>query len=90
MYNIRLEKRVIRYINTCPLKHQAQLKTKIYSLKDNPYPNDSKRIKGFMAYLRVDLGEYRIIYKIENTIIFIILVGKRNDDEVYKSFKRLL
>lgn len=89
MYSIKLEKRVVKYIDTCPLKHQAQLKAKVYSLKDNPYPNDYKHIKGFPPYLRVDLGEYRIIYKVENTMIFIVLVGKRNDDEVYKSFKRL-
>ncbi|MCC2646190.1 MAG: Cytotoxic translational repressor of toxin-antitoxin system RelE [Rickettsiaceae bacterium] len=90
MYELHIEKRVIKYISLCPLKHQSQLKAKILSLKENPTPNDSKQLKGFDPYLRVDSGEYRIIYKIQENNVFIIHVGKRNDEEVYKAFKRLL
>lgn len=84
MYSIILEKRVAKYISSCPVKHQTQLKAKILSLKNDPYPIDSKQLKGFEPYLRTDLGEYRIIYKVGDKIISVILVGKRNDDEVYK------
>ncbi len=90
MYSIFLEKRVIKYIEACPVKHQAQIKQKITSLRDDPKPNDSKALKGGFPYLRVDSGEYRIIYRIEDNTIFVILVGKRNDNAVYRSFKRLL
>ena len=90
MFNIQLEKRVVKYIDICPLKHQQQLKSKILSLQDNPYLCDYKQLKVFKSYLRVDQGEYRIIYRIEESKILIILVGKRNDNEVYKIFKRLI
>lgn len=89
MFNIHLEKRAVSYIASCPLKHQDQLKSKILSLQGNPYPTDSQHLKGFKPYLRLDQGEYRIIYKVEENKIFVILVGKRNDSEVYKTFKRL-
>ena len=89
MYDIYLEKRVTKYILCCPIKHQNQLRIKILSLKEEPYPNDHKQLKGYRSYLRVDSGEYRIIYKIDDNSVFIILVGKRNDNEVYKHFARL-
>jgi mRNA interferase RelE/StbE len=89
MYEINIGKKVIKYISICPTKHQIQLKTKILSLKEDSYPIDSKQLKGFDPYLRVDSGEYRIIYKIQESTIYIVLVSKRNDDEVYKAFKRL-
>jgi mRNA interferase RelE/StbE len=89
MYNILLEKRVMQYINSCPVKHQAQLKSKIFSLKTNPYPINYKALKGFAPYLRVDSGEYRVICRTGDKTILVILAGKRNDDNVYSAFKRL-
>lgn len=41
---------------------------------------------------RVDSGEYRIIYRfipVEN-LVEVVLVGKRNDDDVYKRLTRKL
>jgi len=35
----------------------------------------------------VDAGEYRIVYRATETVE-LLLVGKRNDDEVYKQLKR--
>jgi mRNA interferase RelE/StbE len=49
-------------------------------------------LKGYPGFYRVDSGEYRIIYRFtpEEDLVEIILVGKRNDDEVYEQFKRLM
>lgn len=57
-----------------------------------PLPTDSKQLKGYPNYYRVDSGEYRIVYryKPEDDLVEVILVGKRNDDEVYKKLERLL
>ncbi|AAY61453.1 putative cytotoxic translational repressor of toxin-antitoxin (TA) system RelE [Rickettsia felis str. Pedreira] len=35
------------------------------------------------------IGEYRIIYRFNETTIYVILVGKRNDSEVYKLLKNI-
>jgi mRNA interferase RelE/StbE len=67
-------------------KHAGQIARKILTLGDNPSPSDSERLKGYADFRRVDVGEYRIIYRHDekNDIVEIILVGKRNDDDVYK------
>jgi mRNA interferase RelE/StbE len=56
----------------------------------NPEPNDSKQLVNYYPYRRADQGEYRFIYKVEGEIIYILLVGKRNDDEVYRKMRDIL
>ena len=38
--------------------------------------------------MRADVGEYRIIYTVENDTLNVFVIGKRNDAEVYKKLKR--
>lgn len=38
---------------------------------------------------RADVGEYRLIYSVESDVLRIFVIGKRNDDEVYKKLRRL-
>jgi mRNA interferase RelE/StbE len=68
-------------------KIARQLLLKILELTLNPRPQDSKAIgPGY----RVDSGEYRIYYEIDdaNRLINVLLVGKRGDDEIYRRLKR--
>ena len=88
MLDIRISRLSQKFIVKLALKHINQIKTKLHELRQDPYPHDSKQLIGF-DYYRADVGEYRIIYKTEENVLFIILVGKRNDDEVYKKLKRL-
>lgn len=72
-----------------PPKQCKQVVRKILSLMEEPMPTDSINLAGY-PYRRADIGEYRIIYRVENDLLKVALVGKRNDDEVYKKLKRLL
>jgi mRNA interferase RelE/StbE len=61
--------------------------SKIFSLIDNPKPQDYKALQGYSDYYRVDQGEFRIVYEIRSEEIYIVRVGKRNDDEVYQNLE---
>lgn len=72
-----------------PAKHFKQIMVKVLKLLGNPYPQDFKKICiNQIDYCRVDVGEYRIIYKVDRAILYLVLIDKRNDDEVYKALKR--
>ena len=58
-------------------------------MRIDPFPNDVKKLKN-TEYYRVDIGEYRLVYYVENDIIYFAVFGKRNDGGVYKKFKRML
>lgn len=87
-----IKPRVKKFIKTLPPKHRRQVKDRILSLLDNPVPQDSKKLVGYERYIRIDMGEYRIIYCYDNKkdLVTVMLVGKRNDDEVYRVAKRIL
>lgn len=92
MTNIDLKPRAKRFIQTLPPKHQRQIKDYILSLQNNPQPHDSRPLIGYAPYLRADTGEYRIIYRYESKkdLVTVVLVGKRNGDEIYRIAKRVL
>jgi mRNA interferase RelE/StbE len=45
-------------------------------------------IKGLPPFRRLKSGEYRIVFYIEGEELHITLIGKRNDDDIYKKLKR--
>lgn len=88
MLKLRLSKDSVKFVKKLPPKQQRQIGLKIQELRKNKGSHDSRPLKGF-PYLRADVGEYRIIYEIENDVLLLILlIGKRNDDEVYRRLVR--
>jgi mRNA interferase RelE/StbE len=83
---------VLDFLRGLQPKIAAQISKKVLSLNVDSLPSDSKALVGYSAHYRVDIGEYRVVYRFmpEQDLVEIILVGKRNDDEVYKKLKRLL
>ena len=91
MLKIRYWSQAKKFARRLPYKQQRQIGAKIMALGRAPKPPDSIKLKGKMKhFFRVDVGEYRIIYRIEGDTLYISAVGKRNDDEVYRDAKRRL
>ena len=88
MLRLDLTKKTIAFLDKLPPKQFKQISKKIFSLMANPKPHDSKGLKG-NPYRRTDIGEYRIIYRIEKDLLKIALVGKRNDSAVYRQLAKL-
>lgn len=84
MRSLLLTKAAQKFLDTLPPKQFRQVVQKVFALLADPHPHDSKELKGY-PFLRSDIGEYRIIYDLpgEKTLR-LILVGKRNDDDVYR------
>ncbi|MGD9153225.1 MAG: type II toxin-antitoxin system RelE/ParE family toxin [Gammaproteobacteria bacterium] len=92
MIDIVIKPKVKKFIKLLPPKHQRQVKDRILKLLEKPIPHDSKYLTGYNPYIRIDIGEYRIIYKFnaKKKLITVVLVGKRNDGAVYREFKRYI
>lgn len=63
----------------------VRIRQKILLLADNPFPHGYKQLKGSNdKFFRIRVGDYRIIYSIQNNelIINIIKIGHRR--EIYE------
>ena len=87
-YKLDLTKDALEFVEELDPKRFKQVVNKTLSLLQNPYPHDSTKLLGYSEYFRVDIGEYWIIYRLHDDTINVALIGKRNDDEVYKQFER--
>ena len=79
-YKIRVKKSAEKELSKIPEKELLKILDKIKSLSDDPHPTGSIKLTNQEKY-RVRVGNYRILYKIEDNIltVFVVKVGHRKD-----------
>lgn len=80
-YKIEFLKTAEKEFYKLPKEIQKRIANKLESLRINPYPSDVKALKNGEGRLRVRVGDYRMIYRVENDrlVILIIKVGHRKN-----------
>jgi mRNA interferase RelE/StbE len=63
-------------LNTGNKKFAILIAKKIKNLLSNPVSTDSKKLTG-LPYYRVRVGNYRVVYKFDNTILFVVAIDTR-------------
>jgi mRNA interferase RelE/StbE len=87
--SIKISKQAAKFIKKLPPKQYKQVVNTALSLLKESEPHDSKQLNGSKDNnRRVDIGEYRIVYRQQDETILILVIGKRNDDAVYKILDR--
>ena len=83
MYQIIIKKKAKKFIDMLPANEKRRIVSAIELL---PNGEDIKKLKGYSDLLRLRVGDYRIIYSIDNgqLIIYVIDIGNRG--EIYKKY----
>lgn len=82
MYQLVIGKQALKELSKLPAKFSKKIVLAIDHLTQEPTPHGSKKLKGEKEYLwRIRVGDYRIIYLIEDSIqvIEIRKIGHRKD-----------
>ena len=82
-YSILIERYAQKQILKLDKKAIPVIKNAILSLANNPRPIGCKKLKGEDAY-RIRVGNYRIIYEINDDIILITIVSVGHRKDIYK------
>jgi len=56
----------------------------IESLAENPFPVQSKKLKGSESSYRLRIGDYRVIYRVDHVNKAIVIYHIRHRKDVYK------
>lgn len=83
MYKIIIKKKAKKFIDKLPKNERLRIVRAIELL---PNGEDIKKLKGHSDLLRLRVGDYRIIYTVDNgeLIIYIIDAGSRG--EIYNKY----
>lgn len=82
-YSVKLKPSIKKQLKRLDKKQAKRILIQIYLLADNPFPHGVEQLTGKKAF-RIRVGDYRIIYEVQNTqlLVWVIRVGHRR--EVYK------
>jgi mRNA interferase RelE/StbE len=83
MYTVFIERYAQKQIAKLDKKIIPIVKDTIAGLAFNPRPHGYKKLKGEEAY-RICIGDYRIIYEIEDDKIIVIVVSVGHRKDIYK------
>ncbi|AFL73535.1 type II toxin-antitoxin system RelE family toxin [Thiocystis violascens] len=83
-YSIRIRKAAQKSLARLSQPHQDRIVAAIRDLREEPRPPGCKKLSGREAW-RIRVGDYRIIYEIQDNelIVVVVLVGHRRD--IYQS-----
>jgi mRNA interferase RelE/StbE len=90
MLELEYTKDAERFVMALPKKQAGQIVRRVELLRSEPHAQDTKQLQGYAPLRRADIGEYRIIYFIDKTVLRIVMIGKRNDDDIYRKLSRKL
>ncbi len=83
-YQIILKKRAQKELSSLPMRNITQIASVIDKLSRNPRPEGFKKLTGQKGWWRIRIGNYRILYSINDLeeLITIFRIGHRKD--IYK------
>ena len=83
MYSIRINKAAQKSLAKISQPYQDKIIVAMRDLGNEPRPLGCKKLSGRNAW-RIRVGDYRIIYEIQNSelVVIVILAGHRS--EIYK------
>jgi mRNA interferase RelE/StbE len=88
MRTIELSKQAGAFLRQLPGKHARQIIERLDLLAEDAENLQSEILKGYAPMRRLRAGEYRIVFLVEGDVVQVRLIGKRNDDDVYKTLER--
>ena len=82
-YKVVITTSIQKYLNKLPDALADKLENAMIKLEENPRPNGSEKMSVKSAY-RFRVGDYRIIYTIEDKILLVTVIDAGHRREVYR------
>lgn len=87
--SVALSHKAEKFLFDLQPKQFKQVAARVLDLGRDPRPADMRHMQGHPGYFRITVGEFRVIYRTNDEIVHVVVVGSRNDDDVYRQFDRL-
>lgn len=86
IYIVEILPKATKQLDKLPQEIRNKILEKILTLKLNPRPSGIKALKGNKGLLRLRIGEYRVIYSIEDDRLIITIIEVRHRSKIYRDY----
>lgn len=88
-YSVIFSRASRRQLRALPQSVQTRIRARIDALAEDPVPIGAERLAGSQVFLRLRVGDYRIIYEVQHDVlvVYVVKVGHRKD--VYRGLEDL-
>ena len=84
-YQVTVERRAAKFLRTLTDKRLAlRLREAIDGLAENPRAPGSVKLQGDGELYRVRVGDYRIVYQIQDAVLVVLVVQIGHRREIYR------
>jgi mRNA interferase RelE/StbE len=83
MYQVVINKKAQKEIDALPSYIKGNVDEHILALGENPRPSGCIKLKGEDNLYRIRIGDYRVVYAIEDEICIVDVVKVAHRKEVY-------
>ncbi len=84
MYKVTVKKSAAKALTKLPKNIANQLIPSIKQLGEDPRPAGSKKLKGAEDLWRIRMGDYRVVYSIEDAIMIVDVVQVAHRKDIYR------
>ena len=84
MYKVNIERTAEKELKKLPAREFWRIISKIKALADEPRPTDCRKILGSKSDWRIRIGDYRVIYEIDDTEDTVKIMKVRHRREAYR------
>jgi len=90
-YRIEIISRARKDYRAIPQPHKRRVRKAVYALASDPRPSGSAQMRGpFRGLRRIRVGDYRVVYKIEDDKLTVLVVRIGSRKIIYQSLLRFL
>ncbi|MCL4506426.1 MAG: type II toxin-antitoxin system RelE/ParE family toxin [Chloroflexi bacterium] len=82
-YRVIILPSALREIKKLPVDVQRRIMTHVTLLEHDPRPNNAVKLQGFDGF-RIRVGDYRVIYTVEDTVKTVTVIRAAHRREVYR------
>ena len=82
-YTVRLDRGPKKFLDALHGDIYNRIISALRALSENPRPHGVKKLKGYRDYWRIRVGDYRVIYTIQNDLLLVVVIRIGHRREVY-------
>ena len=84
-YKIEVKKSAAKALKKISKADRKRIVDKIDSLAENPPSPETTKMKGNNPFHRVRVGDYRIVYEIQEDVLLILIVKVGHRKDIYRN-----